>query len=168
VVEHPYTLNEPAKYKDTRAVFVNSMSDTFHKDVSDEYIQRIFAVMRAQPWHPFQVLTKRSARLARLDPVLGWAPNIWMGVTVESSNYLWRIEHLRRTHAAIKFLSLEPLLGPLPNLNLDGISWCICGGESGPKLRESPRDIQLMDPDWCHDNNRLCLSEVRRSDASRP
>jgi protein gp37 len=100
-----------------------------------EYIQSVFDVMRRAHWHRFQILTKRADRLAELSPELEWAPNIWMGVSVESAEYVDRIDDLRRTGAHIKFLSLEPLLGPLADLNLEGIDWAIVGGESGPKAR---------------------------------
>jgi hypothetical protein len=110
-------------------IFVNSMSDLFHEDVPISYVKKVFAVMRRAHWHRFQVLTKRSERLAELDPKLIWAPNIWMGVSVETDRYTPRIDDLRKTQAHVKFLSLEPLLGPLPDLNLEGIGWVIVGGE---------------------------------------
>jgi protein gp37 len=119
VQEHMLEL--PLRWKLPQVIFVNSMSDLFHKDVPTEYIQRVFDVMRRASQHRFQVLTKRSQRLARLSSRLSWQPNIWMGVSVESQGYTFRIDHLRETDAHIKFLSLEPLLGPLTNLNLEGI-----------------------------------------------
>jgi protein gp37 len=113
---------------------VNSMSDLFHQDVPEAFIQRVFDVMRAAHWHTFQVLTKRAERLLELDPTIAWPENVWMGVSVETQEYAFRVEHLRSTRANTKFLSLEPLLGPL-TLDLRGIHWVIVGGESGPKAR---------------------------------
>ena len=135
LTEHPQVVADPLKWKKPQTIFVNSMSDLFHKDVSINFIQDIFKVMREAHWHKFQVLTKRSERLAELNSQIEWAENIWMGVSVENSDYTFRIDHLRETNATTKFLSLEPLLGPLPNLNLEGIDWAIVGGESGPKSR---------------------------------
>ena len=131
----PHVLDLPFRWRRPRTIFVNSMSDLFHRDVPVEFVLRVFAVMRRAWWHTFQVLTKRSARLAELGPSLPWAANIWMGVSVESQSYASRIDDLRQSRAAINFLSLEPLLGPLPNLDLRGIHWVIVGGESGPKAR---------------------------------
>jgi protein gp37 len=131
----PQMLELPLTWKRPQTIFVNSMSDLFHKDVPLGYIKRVFEVMRQAHWHRFQVLTKRADRLLALDPSLDWPVNVWMGVSVESSDQVHRINDLRRTHARVKFLSLEPLLGPLPNLNLKGIDWVIVGGESGPKAR---------------------------------
>ena len=145
----PQMLEVPLRWKSPQMIFVNSMSDLFHEDVRLEYIQRVFAVMRRAHWHCFQVLTKRSDRLAELSSRLEWAPNIWMGVSVESDKYRSRIDHLRTTGAMLKFLSLEPLLGPLPNLNIRGIDWVIVGGESGPKAR-------AMDPAWATDLRGQC------------
>jgi protein gp37 len=127
----PKMLALPLTWKKPQTIFVNSMSDLFHDDVPVEYIQRVFEVMGRAHWHRFQVLTKRAERLAALAPQLSWTPNVWMGVSVENADYLWRIDHLRETSAAVKFLSLEPLLGPLSTLNLRGIDWVIVGGESG-------------------------------------
>jgi protein gp37 len=117
------------------------MSDLFLKAVPVEFILRAFNVMRRADWHRYQVLTKRSDRLMELSPMLPWRPHIWMGVSVESLHYTFRAEHLRQTGAMVKFLSLEPLLGPLPALDLEGIDWVIVGGESGPGARP-------MDPTW--------------------
>ena len=128
-------LELPLKWKTSQVIFVNSMSDLFHRDVPTDYIQRVFDVMRRANWHRFQVLTKRAQRLSRLSKEIDWPPNVWMGVSVESSDYTFRIDYLRETQAAVKFLSLEPLLGPLPDLNLRGIDWAIVGGESGPGAR---------------------------------
>ena len=132
----PELLNEPLKWKKSRRIFVNSMSDLFHEKVELSYIQKVFSVMRKADWHQFQVLTKRAERLLEFNTELSWASNIWMGVSVEDKHVTDRIDALRRTDAHIKFLSLEPLLGALPNLELDGIDWVIVGGESGPGARE--------------------------------
>jgi protein gp37 len=131
----PQMLELPLKWKAPQSIFVNSMSDLFHEGVPLDYIQRVFDVMRRADWHRFQVLTKRASRLAELDPFLEWPDNVWMGVSVESSDHVDRIDDLRRTGAKVKFLSLEPLLGPLPGLFLKGIDWAIVGGESGPGAR---------------------------------
>ena len=131
----PHALELPLKWKKPQIIFVNSMSDLFHKDVPFNFIERIFDTMRRAHWHQFQVLTKRAGRLAQLNAKLPWAPNIWMGVSVENEKYQTRIDALRSTDAHIKFLSLEPLLGPLPDLALEGMDWVIVGGESGPQSR---------------------------------
>lgn len=137
----PQALELPLRWKKPQTIFVNSMSDLFHRDVTLEYIQRVFDVMRRAHWHRFQILTKRAGRLSELDRELDWPTNVWMGVSVENSDYVHRIEDLRRTRARVKFLSLEPLLGSLPSLNLRGIDWVIVGGESGPGARP-------MRPEW--------------------
>lgn len=142
-------LDLPLTWKKPQTIFVNSMSDLFQDGVPVEYILRVFDVMNRASWHRFQVLTKRSERLAELSNQLPWAPNIWMGVSVENQDYRYRIDDLRKTGAAIKFLSLEPLLGPLQNLNLFGIDWAIVGGESGPGARP-------MDKSWVLDIKRQC------------
>lgn len=126
----PDALDIPLRWKRPRLIFVNSMSDLFHVDVSEEYLKLVFDVMRRTPHHTYQVLTKRAERLARLAPRLHWPDNVWMGVSVESPEYAWRIDYLRRVPCAVRFVSAEPLLAPLPNLNLDGINWLIAGGES--------------------------------------
>lgn len=131
---HPDVLDAPRKWKPSR-IFVNSMSDLFHEAVPLSYIQDVFRVMNECPQHRFQVLTKREERLQELSPILNWTPNIWMGVSVENQQVADRIECLRKTGAAVKFLSLEPLLGPLPGLDLRDISWVIAGGESGRRAR---------------------------------
>ncbi|HEY0080542.1 MAG TPA: phage Gp37/Gp68 family protein [Pyrinomonadaceae bacterium] len=146
-----HMLRLPLKWKTPQVIFVNSMSDLFHKDVPTEYIQKVFDVMRQAEQHRFQVLTKRSMRLTRLSSELDWPDNVWMGVSVENKDYTFRIEHLRQTGARIKFLSLEPLLGALPALNLDGIDWVIVGGESGPGAR-------VMRPEWVLDIRDQCLA----------
>jgi protein gp37 len=150
VTLHPHTLDAPLKMRKPRLVFVNSMSDLFHKDVPLDFIKRIFDSMARTPQHRFQILTKRSDRLIALDTQLDWPPNVWMGVSVENSDYVHRIEDLRRTGAAVKFLSLEPLLGPIPDLDLDGIDWVIVGGESGPCARP-------MDEQWAVDIRDQCM-----------
>lgn len=134
-------LELPKRWRASKIIFVNSMSDLFHEKVPSEFIRAVFKTMEDTPQHTYQVLTKRGERLQELSPSLKWSPNIWMGVSVESEGYTSRIDCLRRSGAAIKFLSLEPLLGPLDNLNLDGIDWAIAGGESGPGARR-------MNPDW--------------------
>lgn len=146
----PQMLEVPLRWKTPKRIFVNSMSDLFHKDVSAGYIKKVFGVMARADWHQFQVLTKRSERLRELSPLLPWLPHIWQGVSVENEDYLERIDDLRKTGAFVKFLSLEPLLGPLPNLNLAGIDWVIVGGESGP----SARPIQ---EDWVTDIRNQCI-----------
>src|SRR6185503_9711452 len=127
---HDRLLTVPLSWKSPQRIFVNSMSDMFHEEVPAEFILKAFDIMRSANWHHFQVLTKRAARMSELDGWLRWSPNIWMGVSVENESYIDRIDHLRRTGAAVKFLSLEPLLGPLEGLNLDGIDWVIVGGVS--------------------------------------
>jgi protein gp37 len=146
---HPEVLEDPYKWKKPKVVFVNSMSDMFHEGVPERFIRRAFKVMNATSWHTYQVLTKRSDRLLDLNDGLIWGKNIWMGVSVENQDYTWRIDHLRQTDAKVKFLSLEPLLGPLPNLSLDGIDWVITGGESGPGCRQ-------MNLDWARDIRDQC------------
>lgn len=127
----PHMLELPLKWKKPQTIFVNSMSDLFHVDVPLQYIQQVFEVMNQAHWHRFQVLTKRADRLEELSPQLRWPTNVWMGVSVENQKYVHRIDNLRNTGAEIKFLSLEPLLGPLNDLDLVGIDWAIVGGESG-------------------------------------
>jgi protein gp37 len=132
---HEHSLELPIQWKQPQMIFVNSMSDLFHKDVPIDFIQQAFDIMRKAYWHTFQILTKRSSRLLELDSQLDWPQNIWMGVSVETADYTPRIDDLRSTNAKIKFLSLEPLLGPLHELNLTNINWVIVGGESGPGAR---------------------------------
>jgi len=145
----PHMLELPLRWKKPQTIFVNSMSDLFHKDVPLDYIHKVFEVMRRASRHRFQVLTKRAERLLELSPRLDWASNIWMGVSVESNEYRGRIDALRATSALLKFLSLEPLLGPLPELDLRGIGWVIVGGESGPGARP-------MDAAWATDIRDQC------------
>ncbi len=132
---HDDRLDQPRRWKRPRTVFVNSMSDLFHERVSASFIGRVFDVMRDCPQHTFQVLTKRADRLADLAPRLAWPENVWMGVSVEDSRVIERIDRLRVVPAAVRFLSLEPLIGPVEGLNLHGIDWVIVGGESGPGAR---------------------------------
>lgn len=146
---HPQELSKPLTWKTPRKIFVNSMSDLFHEKVSLTFIKKIFDVMNEADQHVFQVLTKRSERLAELAPKLNWGDNIWMGVTVESSEYQYRIEHLSSTPARLKFLSLEPLLSSLPNLILKDMDWVIVGGESG--FRSRPIRV-----DWVREIQQRC------------
>jgi protein gp37 len=147
---HQKALELPLQWKKPRTIFVNSMSDLFHQDVPIDFIKRSFEVMQTADWHSFQVLTKRSERLVDLNSVLPWDEHIWMGVSVEAADYRFRIDHLRQTGAKVKFLSLEPLLGRLPKLNLEGIDWVIVGGESGP----GARPVQLS---WVTEIRDQCL-----------
>ena len=135
ITVHEDVLELPLKWRKPQTIFVNSMSDLFHEDVPEEFILRVFDVMRRADWHCFQILTKRSERLVNISPHLPWLPHIWMGVSVEDEKHTFRVEHLCKTGARVKFLSLEPLLGSIPNLNLESIDWVIVGGESGPKSR---------------------------------
>ncbi len=135
VTLHPDLLDVPRRWRQARIVFVNSMSDLFHDDIPLAYIQRVFATMRDCPHHTFQVLTKRSERLAKLAPQLPWPNNVWMGVSVEDARVIHRVADLQSVPAAVRFLSLEPLIGPLDALPLEGIHWAIVGGESGPRAR---------------------------------
>jgi protein gp37 len=132
---HEKALGLPLMWKKPQTIFVNSMSDLFHEDVPAEFIQRVFHIMKQAHWHRFQILTKRSDRLLELNPKLSWNSNIWMGVSVENQGYTYRIDHLRKVGAIIKFISFEPLLGPIRGLNLRGIHWAIVGGESGHQAR---------------------------------
>ena len=132
---HQHMLVQPLKWKKPLRIFVNSMSDLFHKDVPFSFIQKVFDVMEQAHWHEFQILTKRADRLEEVSPRLPWPDNVWQGVSVENADFTFRIDHLRRTGAKTKFLSVEPLLGSIPNLDLNGINWVIVGGESGPGAR---------------------------------
>ncbi|HEV2636292.1 MAG TPA: phage Gp37/Gp68 family protein [Actinocrinis sp.] len=135
VTLHPDTLDIPRRWRAPRTVFVNSMSDLFHARVPLPFIRDVFTVMAQTPQHTYQILTKRSVRLRRLADQLDWPPNVWMGVSIEDDDHVARADDLRRVPAAVRFLSCEPLLGPLPSLNLDHIDWVIAGGESGPHHR---------------------------------
>lgn len=174
---HPHMLDQPLRWKRPRRIFVNSMSDLFHPDVPDEFIARVFAVMALCPQHTFQILTKRPQRMASLlasprfdvfrasvvdsfidhgvrvglddDPFAWPLPNVWLGVSIENDTYSWRANYLRDTPAAVRWISAEPLLGPLPSLDLTGIDWLVVGGESGPGARP-------MHPDWVRDLRDRC------------
>jgi protein gp37 len=148
---HEHMLEVPLRWRKPRLVFVNSMSELFHEDAPDDFIFRVFDVMRRASWHLFQVLTKRSDRLLKLSPKIDWPDNVWMGVSVERADYISRIDHLRQTGAKLRFLSLEPLLGPLEDLNLDGIHWVIVGGESGPGARS-------LEKTWVTDIRDQCVA----------
>ncbi|MBI5266046.1 MAG: phage Gp37/Gp68 family protein [candidate division Zixibacteria bacterium] len=152
VTLHPSELEAPLRWRKPQIIFVNSMSDLFHPQVPFAYVEQIFDVMRRANHHVFQILTKRSKQLVRAADKLDWPPNVWMGVTVESQPYTFRINDLRKTKAAVKFLSLEPLLGPLVNLDLHEIDWAIVGGESGPGARP-------MDKKWVRDIRRQCREQ---------
>jgi protein gp37 len=162
VIGHPYEqgfdlklwpgrLAAPLQWTKPRRVFVNSMSDLFHEDIPEEYIRRVFDVMQAAVQHQFQVLTKRHERMAEMAPRLPWPPNVWAGVSVENNRFVHRADYLRRVPAAIRFISAEPLLSALPDLDVDGISWVIAGGESGRSHR--PSDVR-----WFRDLRDLCQS----------
>ncbi|MBA3362458.1 MAG: phage Gp37/Gp68 family protein [Acidimicrobiia bacterium] len=146
---HPEVLGLPRSWRQPRVVFVDSMSDLFHPEVPIEFIQEVFGIMMETPQHTYQILTKRSQRLRKVASGLVWPSNVWMGVSVETDKYRFRIDHLRDVPASVRFLSLEPLLGPLPFLDLGGIHWVIVGGESGPKARP-------MNPAWAEDIRDQC------------
>jgi protein gp37 len=152
VTLQPQILELPLTWKKPQTIFVNSMSDLFHDEIPLQYIQRVFKTMSRAHWHRFQVLTKRSSRLAEIQSHLDWPRNVWMGVSVESERYVSRIAHLLTTAASVKFLSLEPLLGPLDRLPLTGIDWVIVGGESGPGARP-------MDAAWARSIRDQCISQ---------
>ncbi len=145
-------LELPLRWRKPRRIFVNSMSDLFHRDIPDDYIRLVFDTMVRADWHTYQVLTKRSGRLMRLGQTLPWAPHIWVGVSVESNRYAWRADQLRKVPAAVRFISAEPLLGPVDELNLEGIHWLITGGESGMGFRD-------CDPQWVRDIRDRCVAE---------
>jgi protein gp37 len=147
----PEALELPRRWKRGRLVFVNSMSDLFHEDVPTAFIEQVFDVMVAADQHQFQLLTKRPERAVTVAPRLHFAPNIWMGVSVENADYTWRVEQLRRIPARIRFLSIEPLLGPIDDLRLSGIDWVIVGGESGAGARAMP-------PEWVRSIRDQCLA----------
>lgn len=146
---HEDLIERPLEWRKPRTVFVNSMSDLFQDAVPVEFIQRVFKTMAASPQHTYQVLTKRAGRLARLAPRLPWPANVWIGVSVEDARVLHRVDDLRRVPAAVRFLSCEPLIGPLVNLDLKGIHWVIVGGESGPKARP-------MREEWAQEIREKC------------
>ena len=146
---HEIVLELPLMWKKPQTIFVISLCDIFHEYVPTDFILQVFDVMHRARWHRYQILTKRSDRLLELDSYLTWEPHIWMGVSVENKDYIFRMDHLRQTQALIKFLSLEPLLGPLQRLNLKGIDWAIVGGESGQQARP-------MDASWVVDIRNQC------------
>ena len=150
ITVHESALEHPLKWRKPRLVFVNSMSDLFHKSVPTTFIESVFEIMNTAHQHTFQVLTKRPSRAVQLDGRLNWTPNIWLGTSIESEKWLRRLEPLKDTGAQIKFLSLEPLLGPLPGIQLSGIDWVIVGGESGPGARP-------MQPNWVREIRDNCL-----------
>ena len=149
----PQAVGLPLLWKKPQRIFVNSMSDLFHKDVPLAFIQQVFDVMKRAHWHQFQVLTKRADRLAELSTLLEWSPNIWMGVSVENADYKNRIDHLRKTGAAVKFLSVEPLIGAVGEMNLSDIDWVIVGGESGPGARPMLREWVIDIRRQCHESD---------------
>ena len=146
---HDHMLRLPLSWTKPRMVFVNSMGDLFHEEVPVDFIKCVFEVMERTPGHTYQLLTKRVDRLAEIAPVLSWPDNVWMGVTVEDNERLSRVGRLREVPSAVKFLSIEPLLGPLPDLDLDAIDWVIVGGESGPRSRLVRREWVLSIRDEC-------------------
>ena len=148
----PERLDAPLRWRKPKTIFVNSMSDLFHEAIPADYVAEVFETMQAAHWHTFQVLTKREERLAELAPDLPWPPNVWMGVTIENRRFVERADYLRSVPAAVRFISAEPLLGPLEGLNLSGVDWLIAGGESGPRHRR-------IDVDWIRALRDLCTEE---------
>lgn len=153
VATHECSLHIPLMWKKPRLIFVNSMGDLFHEKVSSDFIQAVFKIMNQADWHHYQILTKRAQRLNQLSKHLPWNDHIWMGVTVENSDVLSRIEHLRNTEAKVKFLSCEPLIGSLAKIDLTGIDWVIVGGESGPGARPVRKEWILEIRDICQKQN---------------
>lgn len=151
VTLHPDQVTLPLRWNQPKMIFVNSMSDLFHDAIPDDYIKKVFDVMVRANWHIFQILTKRAERMARLAPQLPWPSNIWQGVSVENSRYARRIAYLQKVPAEVRFVSVEPLLGPIPDLPLNGIHWVIVGGESGPRHRP-------VQPAWIREIRKQCLS----------
>ncbi len=148
---HPDQLDLPLRWTKPKMIFVNSMSDLFHEAVPAEYIKKVFEVMVKADWHIFQILTKRAERLAKLAPELPWPSHIWQGVSIDNQTYTKRVVHLQKVPAAVRFLSVEPLLGSIPHLPLDGIHWVIVGGESGPRHRP-------IKPEWVREIKKQCLA----------
>jgi protein gp37 len=146
---HEKIIELPLSWKKPRMIFVNSMGDLFHEDVPIDFIKRVFEVMEKSPWHRFQILTKRSKRLIEINKIINWPANVWMGVSIENEDYEFRLDHLRKTGAKIKFISFEPLIGPINKLNISGINWVIVGGESGPRARP-------IRENWVIDIQRKC------------
>lgn len=149
VTLHEHVLNYPLNWKKPKIIFVNSMSDLFHEKVSDDFIFKVFEIMSKAYWHQFQILTKRSQRLKNLAPLLNWPDNIWAGVSVENEKFIDRVDDLRFVPAVVKFLSLEPLLNPVADLDLSNIDWVIVGGESGPGAR-------VMKEEWVMQIKKQC------------
>ncbi|MEW5744648.1 MAG: phage Gp37/Gp68 family protein [Nitrospirota bacterium] len=147
---HHDLVDLPLRWKKPKIIFVNSMSDLFHKDVPLSFINNVFTTMSEARWHVFQIVTKRAERLSEISNKVSWSPNVWVGVTVESNNYLSRIDELRKVPASVRFISIEPLLSDLPDLSLEGIDWVIVGGESGPKSR-------AMKAEWVRDIREQCI-----------
>ena len=152
ITTHPHTLLEPLSWRTPRTVFVNSMSDLFHAKVPISFVKDIFDVITETPQHTYQILTKRSLRLRKMADKLSWPENLWMGVSVEDSRVISRVDHLREVPASVRFLSCEPLLGPLDMMDLSGINWVIAGGESGPHYRP-------MDVNWARGLRDSCVEE---------
>jgi protein gp37 len=151
VTLHPDQLALPLRWGKSRMIFVNSMSDLFHENVPDEYIHKVFSTMLKAPWHTFQILTKRAERLGKLAAELPWRPHIWQGVSVENQSYTTRINHLQKVPATVRFISVEPLLGPIESLPLKDIHWVIVGGESGPFHRP-------IKPEWVREIRKQCVA----------
>lgn len=151
VTLQPHIIDLPKRWKKSRVIFVNSMSDLFHENIPIDFIQDIFQTMNDCQQHIFQILTKRAVRLEKLSPLLSWTNNIWMGVTIEHKDYLHRMDLLKKTDAKVKFISYEPLLSSIPDLNLQNINWIIVGGESGLKSRP-------LNPEWVIDIKNQCIS----------
>ncbi len=149
VTLHPQSLALPMSWKKPQVIFVNSMSDLFHEDIPTEYIRQVFDVMNFANWHTYQVLTKRAERLSELAPALNWPDNVWMGVTVENADCIHRIDYLRDVPAAVRFLSMEPLLSAVENMDLNNIDWVIVGGESGPGARPIEKEWVTSIKDQC-------------------
>lgn len=149
---HPDALDQPYRWTGRRTVFVNSMSDLFHAKVPLGFVKEVLAVMADTPQHTYQVLTKRSSRLPKIADKLDWPANLWLGVSVEDAEHLYRVDDLRKVPAFVRFLSCEPLLGPLKKLDLEGIGWVITGGESGPHARP-------LDQEWVREIRDLCIAE---------
>ena len=153
VTVHPDVLEDPLKWKKPRLIFVNSMSDLFHEKIPAKYLRQVFDVMRRADWHIFQILTKRAERLSKMAPRINWPPNVWMGVTVESARFAHRIDLLHQTGAAIKWLSMEPLLSSVPDMDLTDIDWVVVGGESGPGSRPMKKEWVVDIQKQCRDQN---------------
>lgn len=150
---HPQSIELPLTWKTPQSIFVNSMSDLFHKDIPDDFIKEVFSVMNKASWHKFQILTKRSERLVELNKKLNWTDNIWLGVSVETDEYAYRVDLLRGTEAKVKFISFEPLLGSIINCDYKDIDWVIVGGESGPGARPIEEKWVIDIKDNCIRNN---------------